>query len=132
MSSHPLHHTYLATVAISSELAQLQKLIESLEPSEERTVLSQHLGALFALHENVQISVARTVVALTKADNGLEGLLELLHHARGKPVQPHLLASLIAPLHQQIQYANSESSHLLYTLLDEKSAPPARQPKSLD
>ena len=67
--------TYLAAVAISAELAQLQQLAETLGDA-ERTVLNRHLNAISSLCADVQLSVIRTVFALATVDEGMEGLLD--------------------------------------------------------
>jgi len=83
--------------ALNTELAQLQYHAESLPSSAQRTAIHQHLGALLALCEALQIMTACTVFAISAADEGLEGLLDLLHQAQSQPLGAHHLANLLTP-----------------------------------
>jgi len=54
-----------------------------------------------------------------------------LQQAEDKPVPANQLSGLLTPLHRQRQYANSETSHLLYDLLDDIRAYTKEQSKLL-
>jgi hypothetical protein len=114
----PLGHQ--ATTTINAELALLLRMTEQMP--EVIPGIHQHLQSLANRIESVQLAIARIVFALTSVDDGTEGLLDLLQHAEGNPVQAHHLTGLLTPLHLQVQYASSESNHLLYQLLDDSSA----------
>jgi hypothetical protein len=59
----------------------------------------------------------------------MEGLIDLLQHAEDKPVPANQLIGLLTPLHRQLQFANSETRHLLYDLLDDTRAYTQEQSK---
>jgi hypothetical protein len=105
--------------AINAELTQLKQLTDNLPTCAERAGIHQHLRALLDLVENLQLSASRAVFTLSSLDDGMEGLIDLLQQAEDKPVPANQLSGLLAPLHRQLQYANSETSHLLYDLLDD-------------
>jgi len=117
--------------AINAELTQLKQFTDQLSNSAERAVIHQHLSTLLELVDNLQLSASRTAFTLATLDDGLEGLIDLLQHAEDKPVPANQLSSLLTPLHRQLQYANSETSHLLYDLLDDIRAYSHEQSKLL-
>jgi len=109
---------------IDTELVLLRQLTRDLQVATERASIDQHLNALSDLIERLRIGVARAVFTLATLDDGMEGLLDLLQRADEQPLPAHQLSGLLAPLHQQVQYANSETSHLLHELLDSTSIGP--------
>jgi len=110
--------------SIDTELVLLRQLTRS-QPSEaELASIDQHLNALSDLVDRLRIGTARAVFTLATLDDGMEGLLDLLQRSDEQPLPAHHLSGLLAPLHQQVQYANSETSHLLYELLDSTHVDP--------
>jgi len=110
--------------SIDAELVLLRQLTRALPAVAQQAGIDQHLNALSDLIERLRVGAARAVFTLTTIDDGLEGLLDLLQRADEQPLPAHQLSGLLAPLHQQVQYANSEASHLLYALLDNTSIGP--------
>ena len=109
---------------IDTELVLLRQLTRSHPSETELASIDQHLNALSDLVEHLRIGTARAVFSLATVDDGLEGLLDLLQRADERPLPAHQLSGLLAPLHQQVQYATSEASHLLYELLDSTHVSP--------
>ena len=121
---HSMTPAPLSPSSIDTELVWLRQLTSSLAAKAEQASIDQHLNALSDLIERLRVGAARAVFTLTTIDDGLEGLLDLLQRDDEQPLPAHQLSGLLAPLHQQVQYANSEASHLLYALLDNTSTGP--------
>ena len=117
-------HAMNPAPTIDTELVLLRQLTRSRPTETELASIDQHLNALSDLVERLRIGTARAVFTLATLDDAMEGLLDLLQRSDEQPLPAHQLSGLLAPLHQQVQYANSAASHLLYELLDNTSPGP--------
>ena len=115
--------------ALQAELALLMQMTQQMPTPDELAIIHQRLQSQSQMIDDMQLAIARAVFTLSTVDDGLEGLLELLQCAEDKPMLARQLSCLLTPLHQQLQYASSETSHLLFQLLDDARAFPSTRPK---
>ena len=99
----------LAITVIRERLALLQQAVDRPEHAELRPLLAD----LNALCRTIQRTVSDGVYQLAKTDDGLKGLLDLLEKSGSTRVVAHRLASLMAPLQQQLHGTRDDIGQLL-------------------
>lgn len=100
---------HLALSTIQDELSRLHTLASQPEHAPLRDSLSQ----LSSLCQTIEHTIADGVHTLARSGDGLQGLLDLLHHAEDKPLPANQLAGLLTPLQQQISHARADIGQLL-------------------
>ena len=100
---------HLALSTIQGELSRLHTLASQPEHAPLRESLSQ----LSSLCQTIERTVSEGVHTLARSGDGLQGLLDLLHHAEDKPLPANQLAGLLTPLQQQISHARADIGQLL-------------------
>lgn len=100
---------HLALSTIQGELSRLHTLASQPEHAPLRESISQLSG----LCQIIEHTIADGVHTLARSGDGLQGLLDLLHHAEDKPLPANQLAGLLTPLQQQISHARADIGQLL-------------------
>jgi hypothetical protein len=100
---------HLALSTIQGELSRLQTLASQPEHAPLRESISQLAG----LCQTIELTIADGIHTLARSGDGLQGLLDLLHHAEDKPLPANQLAGLLTPLQQQISHARADIGQLL-------------------
>lgn len=100
---------HLALSTIQGELSRLHTLASQPEHAPLRESISQ----LSRLCQTIEHTIADGVHTLARSGDGLQGLLDLLHHAEDKPLPANQLAGLLTPLQQQISHARADIGQLL-------------------
>lgn len=102
-----------AHLALSSIQGELSRLQTTLADQPEHAPLRESISQLANLCQTIERTVSEGVHTLARSGDGLQGLLDLLHHAEDKPLPANQLAGLLTPLQQQISHARADIGQLL-------------------
>ncbi len=84
-------------------LPRLGTMVDALPDPVERVDWQEQLGELHAWHESRLLALSRQVFTLSGANDGLDGLIELLRQSDEQAVPAHQLCGLLELLQVQLQ-----------------------------